>query len=43
MIRNVSADFCFEIGKNKIEFSQLLNENYINLYIGLSASDRWFK
>ena len=43
MIKYITADFCLEFGKNKIEFSETLNENYINLYIGLSASDRWFK
>ena len=32
-----------ECKKNKIDFSEVLNENYINLYIGLSASDKWFK
>ena len=43
MIKYITADFCLELGKNKIEFSEILNENYVNLYIGLSASDRWFK
>jgi len=43
MIKYITADFCLEFGKNKIQFSELLNENYINLYIGLSASDKWFK
>ena len=44
MIKYITADLCLEFGKNKIEFSsEALNENYVNLYIGLSASDRWFK
>ncbi|MAR14854.1 MAG: hypothetical protein CMG21_00120 [Candidatus Marinimicrobia bacterium] len=42
-LKYITADFCLELGKNKIEFSEVLNENYINLYIGLSASDIWFK
>ena len=43
MIKYITADISLEIGKNKIEFSEALNEKYVNLYIGLSASDRWFK
>ncbi len=43
MVEHITADFCLEFGRNKIEFSEVLNENYINLYIGLSASDVWFK
>lgn len=43
MIKYITADICLEFGKNKIEFSEVLNENYVNLYIGLSASDIWFK
>jgi len=42
-LKYITADFCLEFGKNKIEFSEVLNENYINLYVGLSASDIWFK
>ena len=42
-LKYITADFCLELGKNKIEFSEVLNENYINLYVGLSASDIWFK
>ena len=42
-LKYITADFCLELGKNKIEFSEVLNENYINLYLGLSASDIWFK
>ena len=42
-IEYISIDFCLEIGKNTVEISELLNENYINLYMGLSTSDKWFK
>ena len=30
-------------GKNSIEISEQLDENYINLYLGISSSDKWFK
>jgi len=43
VIKNISISTCLEIGKNKISTSQLLTEDYINLYIGISAADKWFK
>ena len=43
MIKYISVDTCLEIGKNKLEMNELLDANYINLYLGLSTSDRWFK
>jgi len=43
LIKNISINTCVEIGKNKISTSQLLTEDYINLYIGISAADKWFK
>ena len=42
-IDKLSIDFCLEIGQNEIEINDLLKEEYINLYIGLTALDRWFK
>ena len=42
-IDNLSIDFCLELGQNKIEINDPLSEKYINLYIGLTASDKWFK
>ena len=43
LIKYFSADFCLEFGDNKVEFPAELDEKYINLYIGLSSSDKWFK
>jgi len=42
-IDKLSIDLCLEIGQNKIEINDPLSEKYINLYLGLTASDRWFK
>ena len=42
-IENISLDFCLEIGKNKTTITEVFDENYINLYVGLSTSDKWFK
>ena len=42
-IDKLSIDFCLELGQNKIEINDPLSEKYINLYIGLTASDKWFK
>jgi len=42
-IKNVSLDFCLEIGKNKMTINEVFDENYINLYLGISTADRWFK
>jgi hypothetical protein len=42
-IDKLSVNFCLEIGQNEIEINDLLKEEYINLYIGLTALDRWFK
>jgi len=42
-VKNLSIDFCLEIGQNKIEINDPLSEKYVNLYLGLTASDRWFK
>jgi len=42
-IDKLSIDFCLELGQNKIEINDPLSEKYINLYLGLTASDRWFK
>ena len=42
-IENISLDFCLEIGKNKTTITEVFDENYINLYLGLSTSDKWFK
>ena len=42
-IKNISLDFCLEIGKNKTTITEVFDENYINLYLGLSTSDKWFK
>jgi hypothetical protein len=43
VIRNISINTCLEIGRNKINTSQLLTEDYINLYLGISTADKWFK
>ena len=43
LIKNISINTCLEIGKNKINTSQLLTEDYINLYLGISTADKWFK
>jgi hypothetical protein len=32
----------FEVGKRGTKYYNLIEENYINLSIGLSFSDRWF-
>ena len=42
-IDNLSMDFCLEFGQNKIEINDSLSEKYVNLYIGLTAADKWFK
>ncbi len=42
-IDNLSIDICFELGKNKIEINETLSERYMNIYLGLTASDKWFK
>ena len=42
-IKNMSIDFCLEFGQNEIEISVPLSEKYVNLYIGLTGSDKWFK
>ena len=42
-IENISLDFCLEIGKNKTTITEVFDENYVNLYLGLSTSDKWFK
>ena len=42
-IDKLSIDFCLELGQNKIEINDPLSEKYINLYLGLTASDKWFK
>ena len=43
MIRNITLDATLDLGKNSIEISEQLDENYINLYLGISSSDKWFK
>jgi len=44
IIKNISIDFCLDIGQNKIEISnESLLEKYVNLHIGLTSSDMWFK
>ena len=42
-IKYVSANICLEVGRNEMKTTELLKENYINLYLGLSTSDKWFK
>ena len=42
-IKYMSIDFCLEFGQNEIEISVPLSEKYVNLYIGLTGSDKWFK
>ena len=42
-IPNLSLDLCFELGQNKIEYNEPLSEKYINLYLGITAADTWFK
>ena len=42
-IPNFSLDLCLELGQNKIEFNESLSEKYINLYLGITAADTWFK
>lgn len=43
MINNMTLDATLDVGKNSIEISEQLDENYINLYFGISSSDKWFK
>ncbi len=43
VIPNFSIDLCLEVGKNKIEFNEPLSEKYINIYLGITAADTWFK
>tara|TARA_Y100001936_G_C16092761_1_gene688093 strand:- start:8175 stop:9395 length:1221 start_codon:yes stop_codon:yes gene_type:complete len=42
-IKSMSIDFCIEIGQNKIEITNPLTEDYVNVYLGFTTSDRWFK
>ena len=42
-LKNVSFDIAFDFGKNVIQISEKLDENFINLYVGISTSDKWFK
>lgn len=42
-IDKLSIDICLELGKNEIEINEPLSERYINIYLGLTASDQWFK
>ena len=42
-IKNISFDFAIDFGKNEIQISEKLDENFINLYLGVSTSDKWFK
>jgi len=42
-IDKFSIDICLEIGKNTVEINEILSEKYINLYLGLTSYDRWFK
>ena len=42
-LKNVSFDIAFDFGKNVIQISEKLDENFINLYVGVSTSDKWFK
>ena len=42
-IPNLSLDLCFELGQNKIEYNEPLSEKYVNLYLGITAADTWFK
>ena len=39
----MTLDVTLDVGKNSIEISEQLDENYINLYFGISSSDKWFK
>jgi len=43
LIKNMSIDFCVEIGQSEIEITNSLSEDYINLYLGFTTSDKWFK
>ena len=43
MVQNMTLDATLDIGKNSINISEQLNENYINLYFGISSSDKWFR
>tara|TARA_B100001123_G_scaffold273916_2_gene304843 strand:- start:87 stop:1316 length:1230 start_codon:yes stop_codon:yes gene_type:complete len=44
MIKNLDIEFCLDIGENKIQISsENLSERYINLHLGLTSSDMWFK
>ena len=42
-IKSISADFCLEIGRNKVTIDEVFDEKYVNLYMGLTSSDKWFK
>ena len=42
-MKSISADFCLEIGKNEVTIDEIFDEKYINLYMGLTSSDKWFK
>ena len=42
-MKSISADFCLEIGKNKVTIDEVFDEKYVNLYMGLTSSDKWFK